>query len=44
MSAIVENRSDDRSTGVRRTVLILISVVALFFAGIILRHVIWPAS
>ncbi len=33
---------DNRDTRKTRTLVILLSVIALFFGGAILRHVLWP--
>ncbi len=34
--------SNDRDTRKTRTLVILLSIIALFFGGAILRHVLWP--
>ena len=38
----MQTACDDRATRKTRTLVILMSVIALFFGGAILRHVLWP--
>lgn len=38
----MQTARDDRATRKTRTLVILLSVIALFFGGAILRHVLWP--
>ncbi len=33
---------NDRDTRKTRTLVILLSVIALFFGGAIVRHILWP--
>jgi hypothetical protein len=38
----MKSQGDARGADRKRTLLLLVSVVALFFFGIILRRIVWP--